>query len=307
MNTGFRRIAALAACTLALQFAGACAAEPKRLPTPVEGRPLKIHAGPAMWKVSDKDTTIYLFGTIHFLPRDVEWLDEDLRAALQSSGELVTEIDPKEDAKLTELMATAAFLPEGENLRDKLAPEDRMAFEGMLVSLGIPVEQFDRYKPWSAGLYLSVMMTLKAGFDPEKGVETIVAENAAPGSTRSALETMAFQVDLFDHLPQEQQIAYLNQVVVSAPTLQQDLDAMLAGWLKGDAKVLAQMMNAEESDPVLYKRLLTDRNANWARWIKGRLARPGTVFIAVGAGHLAGKGSVQDQLKKLGLRSKRVH
>ncbi len=82
---------------------------------------------------------------------------------------------------------------------------------------------------------------------------------------------------------------------------------MLSQWLGGDADGLAVLINGEESDPALYKHILVDRNANWAKWIKARLAQPGTVFVAVGAGHLAGKGSVQDQLKKLGLKSKRVH
>jgi uncharacterized protein len=52
--------------------------------------------------------------------------------------------------------------------------------------------------------------------------------------------------------------------------------------------------------------LLTQRNANWAKWIKERMARPGTVFVAVGAGHLGGKSSVQKLLKKQKLKAKRV-
>ncbi|MBS1239812.1 MAG: TraB family protein, partial [Proteobacteria bacterium] len=148
-------------CALALQLASACAPAPRSLPTPVAGSPVKIHAGPAMWKVSDKDTTIYLFGTVHFLPKGTEWFDGHIRSALQSSGELVTEIDSREEGKLDELIAQTAYLPAGENLRDKLGAEQRMAFEGLLVSLGIPIEQFDRYKPWSAGLYLSVLMSVR--------------------------------------------------------------------------------------------------------------------------------------------------
>ena len=77
-------------------------------------------------------------------------------------------------------------------------------------------------------------------------------------------------------------------------------------WLAGNADGLAKLINAQETDPLIYKRLITDRNANWAKWIDKRLEQPGTVFIAVGAGHLAGKGSVQDQLKKLRIKSARV-
>ena len=57
---------------------------------------------------------------------------------------------------------------------------------------------------------------------------------------------------------------------------------------------------------MLYERLLTSRNANWAGWIENRLEQPGTVFIAVGAGHLAGAGSVQEQLEDRGLEVRRI-
>ena len=52
--------------------------------------------------------------------------------------------------------------------------------------------------------------------------------------------------------------------------------------------------------------LLTERNQRWAGWVKQRLGKPGTVFVAVGAGHLAGPESVQAQLKRLGVKAERV-
>lgn len=301
MNRGLRRIAATLGCVLALQLTAACSTgdtRPASAPPPA--------SGPALWKVADKDTTIYLFGTIHFLPTDVEWFDGRIEKALGSSSELVTEIDSDKDYQITELMAQNGFLPAGQSLRDRLNKADRVEFEALLVSLGIPIEQFDRYKPWSAGLFLSVLMTRLSGFDPEKGVEQVIDAKAPPGIPHTALESIEFQVDLFNSLPEAQQLAYLNQVVSSAGTLKQSLDAMLNSWLAGDAEALAKLVNAEESDPALYKRMLVDRNADWAVWIKERLNQPGTVFVAVGAGHLAGKGSVQDQLKAIGIKSKRV-
>jgi uncharacterized protein YbaP (TraB family) len=301
----FRRIVAVFALVFAL-LVGATGAFASTTAAPLESK-LKVHGGPAVWRVQDKDTTIYLFGTIHFLPQDVNWLDDDLRRTMQSSGELVTELDPRKDSDLEGLMADKGYLPKGENLRDKLAPKDRIALENLLVSLGIPVEQFDHYKPWTAGLYLSVLMTKLAGFDPDQGVEQVVEDTVPDGIRRSALETVQFQIELFNGLPDDKQLIYLNQIVSSAPELEHDLSAMLSQWLKGDASGLAVLINSEESDAELYRHILTDRNANWAKWIKARMDQPGTVFVAVGAGHLAGKGSVQDQLRKLGLKTKRVH
>ena len=81
---------------------------------------------------------------------------------------------------------------------------------------------------------------------------------------------------------------------------------MVAEWIEGDAVALAELLNAELDDPVLYERLLTQRNANWAGWIEQRLQQPGTVFVAVGAGHLAGRDSVQEQLAQRDVGVERI-
>ncbi|MCB5424448.1 TraB/GumN family protein [Altererythrobacter sp. CC-YST694] len=305
MITGIRRIIASAAVIVTLQFSAAAAAEsPYPVPEPAEQ---SASGGPALWEVSDRDTTIYLFGTIHFLPGDVDWFSGPIETALRSSNEVVTELDPQDAQRLPGLMQQTAFLPEGQILREMLSPDDRKKFEELLITLGIPIEQFDRYKPWAAGLTLSVLMTKRAGFDPEKGAEEVVEGQRPQNARRSALETVDFQVDLFAGLPEAQQIAYLNQVVETAPRLKEDLTTMLKDWLDGDADSLGQLINSADGDPALNRRMLTDRNVIWSGWIKDRLRKPGTVFIAVGAGHLAGKGSVLDQLRKRGIRSKRVN
>ena len=48
--------------------------------------------GPALWKVADDDTTVYLFGTIHALPEGKDWYSGTIAKAFDASGELVTEI-----------------------------------------------------------------------------------------------------------------------------------------------------------------------------------------------------------------------
>jgi hypothetical protein len=60
------------------------------------------------------------------------------------------------------------------------------------------------------------------------------------------------------------------------------------------------------TDAKLYAALLTNRNANWAAWINEQMAKPGTTFMAVGAGHLAGSTSVQQLLSAYGLTAERV-
>ncbi|MBK8271550.1 MAG: TraB/GumN family protein [Sphingomonadales bacterium] len=58
--------------------------------------------------------------------------------------------------------------------------------------------------------------------------------------------------------------------------------------------------------PELAQSLLYNRNANWTAWVEKRLQKPGTVFVAVGAGHLAGPDSVVALLTKEKLKVERV-
>ena len=104
----------------------------------------------------------------------------------------------------------------------------------------------------------------------------------------------------------ESQIRFLAEVAGNVDKMKPMIDAIVAEWLEGDADGLAALMNDSMTDPVLAEWLLYNRNRNWAEWIDTRLDQPGTVFIAVGAGHLAGDKSVQDALADRGIQTERV-
>src|SRR3546814_1628583 len=114
------------------------------------------------------------------------------------------------------------------------------------------------------------------------------------GKPIAGLETIDQQIGYFDTLPEASQIAFLNAVVKDIDTLGPTLDTLVDQWSKGDPDALAATMNESmEATPDLAKTLLFDRNANWAGQLQARMDQPGTVFVAVGAGHLAGQHSVQ--------------
>jgi uncharacterized protein YbaP (TraB family) len=269
--------------------------------TPPEG----AVPGPALWKVADADTTIYLFGTVHALPQGKAWFDGRIERAFAESEELVTEVDLKDQAASSAAMQQAGLLGEGESLRAMMAEADRKQFEDALVSLGLPVAALDRMEPWLASLTLSLLPLLRQGYQAESGVEMALMGRAAE-KRRGALETVGQQIELFDGMPMEAQLAFLDKTVEAMPEAKTTLDAMVAEWIEGDAVALAELLNAELDDPALYERLLTQRNASWAEWIESRLAQPGTVFVAVGAGHLAGQDSVQQQLAARDVEVERI-
>lgn len=263
--------------------------------------------GPALWKVADSDTTIYLFGTVHVLPKDVEWYDATISKALEGSDILVTEIpmDPASEAAMQQLVGQKGLLPAGTTLRSLLTPEQTTQYTAALAKLGAPPQAFDPLKPWLAGLTLSLAPLMQSGYDPNSGVEKVLLAKVAD-KPKGALETAEFQLGIFDGMPQDAQIAFMMEAANNLDKTKPMLDRMVAEWVKGDADALAEVMNEGMDDPKVAEALLYNRNANWAEWIKTRLDQPGTVFIAVGAGHLAGAKSVQDVLGQKGIKVTRV-
>lgn len=260
-----------------------------------------------MWKVADEDTTIWLFGTIHVLPQPVAWDAGPVGKALDSAQELVTEIRMDQAEQSQGIILQKSRREDGKALRDTLPDRERASYDAAMAGIGLPPAAFDRNDAWFAALMLTLIPLKAAGYSTESGIDQQVATRAkARHIPNEALETADYQIGLFDGLPEKTQQAYLAEVLDALPTVKADVDAMVSAWKTGDADHLAELMNEDESDPTVRKVLITDRNANWAKWLKARLDKPGTVFVAVGAGHLAGPGSVQDQLAAQGIASTRV-
>lgn len=297
-----------AAALLALLGPATLAQDTAPAPQPVAATPTVKIGKPALWKVSDKDTTIYLFGTIHLLPEGIDWYHGKLATAFESSQELVTELPDVPPGEAAALSLKFGTLPAGQSLRAGMNPDQLAKYEGAMKSLGLPPGAFDRFKPWFAAVALATLPLQKAGYSMENGIETqLDKRNKALGRPRSGLETLEFQLGIFDNLPEAAQRKYLFDVIDAIPTIPQDIGKMVDAWAKGDAAGLAALMNAEaDDDAALYEAILSNRNKNWANWIDDRMDRPGVVFIAVGAGHLGGKDSVQALLRKHKIKAVRV-
>jgi uncharacterized protein YbaP (TraB family) len=297
---------ALTAAPLAM-FAASPALADNHAATETAAAPATTGTGPALWKVGDEDTTIYLFGTVHVLPKELEWYDATIANALDGSDMIVTEIkmDKASEAELQELSMKLGLLPPGTTLRSLLTPEQTATYEAGLAKLGAPPEAFDPVKPWLAGLTLSLLPLMQQGYDPNSGVEKILLAKAGT-KPQGALETAEFQLGIFNNMPTEAQVAFMMEAVEGMDEIKPMLDRMVAEWAEGDATELANIMNEGMTDPAVAEALLYSRNANWAEWIDTRLDEPGTVFIAVGAGHLAGAKSVQDYLAQKGIAVARV-
>lgn len=265
-------------------------------------------ADPALWVVKDRDTTIYLFGTVHVLRQGTVWFDDDIKAAFDTSDELVIEMVEPEPAEMGKIIGEIAVDPDGPPLSQKLSEETRTQYQAAMTANGIPWQAFEPLEPWLAGITLSVAPLAKMGYSAEAGAEKVLTGAAkAANKPVSGLETVHEQLGFFDTLPEKDQIAFLTSTVDSLPKMESEFAKLIDSWAIGEPDALAKQMNESlETTPELAEVLLYKRNANWAQWIKARMAKPGTVFVAVGAGHLAGEKSVQDALKALKIKAKRT-
>lgn len=293
--------------SLGLMLLGACAQQPG-----ADARPARANAAyvaPALWTVRDEDTTIYLFGTVHVMKPGMDWFRGGIRSAFDRSDELVLEIiEPDDPQALAATMAGKALARDGVKLSDRLGEKERAQYQAAMTANGLSWQMFEAFNPWMAGMMLSVQPLEKLGYKADLGAEKLLTSAArASGKRIGALETVEQQLGYFAGLPMEQQVRFLTATVEGLSDMESEFARLIAHWRNGEPNELAAEMNESlEATPELAQVLLVRRNANWAQWIKSRLGKPGTVFVAVGAGHLAGRNSVQDQLKSLGISSTRV-
>lgn len=267
-----------------------------------------VDADPALWVVKDEDTTIYMLGTVHFLKPGLTWFDEAVKEAFDKSDSLVLEVKPGNPAEDQQVFVKYAIDQTGVAARTTLTAEQQKSYEAAMTSLGLPVNGFDPFKPWAVGLVMQVTSLQKVGFDPNQGVEKILEAAAnASGKEIIGLETTDYQLGLFDSFTPETQKEFLVQTIDSIDELEAGLDMLVDNWANGDPEKLGELINQELSAPEIKQKLLTTRNANWAKWINERLDKPGTVFMAVGAGHLAGSNDVQTLMGAYGLKAERIN
>jgi len=278
------------------------------LPACARAAPPAKDADPALWVVKDQDTTIYLFGTIHVLKPGLTWFDEAVKKAFDGSNTLVLEMVEPDRATQQKVVLAKAFAPDGPPLSAQIPAGKRAVMAKTLTDNGFALSQYDRMRPWFAAITLSILPLEKLGYDPANGPEGILTRAArAQNKQVMGLETFEGQMSIFDKLSQKGQIELLTSTIDELPKAAETMDKMVDEWAGGHPEELAKDMNASLKDtPEVAETLLLNRNRQWAGWIAERMKTPGTVFIAVGAGHLAGTGSVQEQLLRYKLKATRV-
>ena len=260
--------------------------------------------GPNLWSISDDDTTVYIFGTIHILNQEVEWLTPQFQEAFANADGLILEMSPEQSdpAVIQPLMLKYGLLPTGESIKDHLSDENYSKMVSILKDIGAPGNALDNMRPWLAGIFLSIQVAITHGFLPEFGVETILEEGARQnGIPIYGLETAEYQITTLAGLSDAAQDIMLRLTLDDIDSLDKYFVEMRDLWLSGDVEGMNKYFHKEiELVPGLPEALLYRRNHNWIGEIRGILEVPGSYVVAVGSGHLVGEQNVLELLEAAG-------
>lgn len=266
----------------------------------------RAEARPLVWVARDADSTITFFGSIHVLPAGLDWQPPELTQALAQADDVWFET-PMDSLSLATAGHTAYVkgqLPKGKHLRDLLTPAGRERLDRLVALYGLWPDDIDEMEPWLADVTLSVAALNRQGGTSSAGVEQIIETLAPPGAARRAFETGPQQVDFFHKAPLSEQAALLEQTLAELEDDPGAYNRLLDAWMSGDIPGLLAGGDArlQSASPLLYKRLVTDRNERWTRILMRRLAGHGSTVVVVGAGHLVGPNGVPARLRALGVQ-----
>jgi hypothetical protein len=320
-----RRLIHLTTAVAILLAAASCskpeAATAAASATPAAAAPAFAPRGLPMWVIRDADSTIYLTGTIHMLPPQLEWRSPRLEAALDEADELWLELAMPSDVEAFRREAEPFIMrhakSSGPPLSSRLGETERKALADAIGRAGLPPEamaELDRMQPWYVSNVISVAPLAAAGFKSEAGIDITLAKMARDqGAEIKGLEKIEEQVLLMSGASEADQLGQLRAFLAVPPAMSTGV-AWIGGktfeqWAGGNTLpvelLISTMYSARGAQRRQVDALLTNRNENWAGQIEEMLKGSGVSFIAVGAGHLVGPESVQKRLKLRGIAAER--
>ncbi len=259
-----------------------------------------------IWKAANSQNAIYLVGSVHMLTTDYYPLAPALEGAFADADLLV------EEADLSEMLAPEAQLRllsrgklPGEETLDKVVTPSTYTLVGQRVAnLGMPIGPLAHFKPWFLAMTLLALEWQRAGFDSSLGLDKHFYDRArTDGKAVQGLETVDYQIARFDEMTMPQQEHLLSESLKDLDTEQANVTRLANAWKDGDAAAVEQLVLRDlREDPVMYQRLLVDRNRNWMPKIELLFSRRGRAFVVVGAAHLVGPDGLLAMLRAKGYR-----
>ncbi len=268
--------------------------------------------GPAIWVAKDYDSTLYIFGTVHLLPDDLDWQRDDMRQAFDEAGTIFFEVDtgPKGQIDATVLTTSLGLRNDGLRLSDRLDNYQLNLMEAAANNGNLTIAALDGMKPWLAAEYLTFAAAQNAGLSADLSADEALKSRAArSGKNVIYLETLEDQIRASSDLPEYIQIDILTETMEQFNRLGTDATEIADQWSVGGTSYLTEKLirPMQARAPEVFNRLLRDRNRAWVSPLSRFMDDSGTGFVAVGTAHLLGDNSLLHELREQGYSVQRYH
>ena len=263
-----------------------------------------------MWSIETNGKRVDILGSIHFLRPGRDQLPPAVVEACAKADVVVMEIDLD---RIDPVAAQAAMQqlgvdPDGRTLDVILGASDYALAETKAQAAGIDLAALRVFEPWFAALTITQLELLKLGLDPNSGVEQqVLALVHRDRKEVRGLETLGEQLAVMDSLPAGAQRDFLMQTLDDASSMEEEIDGIVKAWKAGDARALEDdFLDELQDQPEVYRKIVVERNRNWATELKPLLRDRRNYLVVVGTLHLVGPDSLIGMLRKAGYDAKQV-
>lgn len=269
-----------------------------------------------LWKVSDENSSVWLFGSIHFADSSFYPLPSEIENAFRNSTALAVEMDISDSEtqeKTAEEFLKEGMFTDGRTLKDVLPDSLWKTLDSISTTLGMKTENFLPMRPWMAATLIASAAIASTGIQQELGIDMVMLDSAyAQGKEIIALETPEEQVESLSKSEGSEEtdgIAYLESTFREYAKLDQMIKEVISAWKRADVvslqKSLSADQNMNESEKRLNERMFNQRNKKMKKEILNFLENDKQVFVVVGVGHLILENNLLEMLSENGLKIQR--
>jgi uncharacterized protein YbaP (TraB family) len=269
-------------------------------------------ADPAAWRIAGSDGgEIVLLGSMHLLRASDYPLPVAVDRLVDRAEIVVMEVDldDVDVAAQQRLILEKALLPQGTELAEVIDAELYRVLEQGAAEAGIDLNLLTRFEPWFLAISMLEVGMRKIGFEAERGIEQyVLGLSRSDGKEILGLETIEFQIGIFDAMTPELQREFLAQTLTELEEAETTMNAMGDAWRAGELETLSdELLASFDEFPGLYDTLVTERNEKWAGSLEDMLDDGKRYLVVVGALHLVGNDSVIALMKARGHTPQRIH
>ena len=265
-------------------------------------------AAPPLWRVSDDDSSLYLFGTIGAPAPDKTWRTRAVARAIDQSETMWFEAPVDEPAAIEG--ANRIFAARGASgagaLTASLAPAEAEALVARAAAVGLDIASLEPLRPWAAFVLLSARMHQDAA--GENVDAALLAEARGRGRAVRYFFSIEESLGVLTEMPKAEERRLLTQYVGDFERQRNEAGAAYADWRAGDLAATDAYLNAalRAEAPAVHARLVDGRIEALAPKVAALLDSAGTGFVALSAAYLVGAGGLPERLAEAGLSVERI-